>query len=114
MLRRILAGLILGLVTVTADAALHGRLPVTPGGNDYQAYYDDAQLITWLADANAAQTSGYDGDGAMNWTSAQAWITSLNATIAAINDVVANVNTAFVDGVPSPFAQAHLVNGACP
>jgi len=47
------AGLIsLGLVS-SADAALVSRL----GG---LTYYDDVANLTWLADANYAQTSGYD------------------------------------------------------
>jgi hypothetical protein len=39
----------------------------------------DADLgITWLADANYAQTSGYSVDGLMTWNQAQGWIASLN------------------------------------
>ena len=55
----------------TVDAALMSRL----GG---QAVYDTDRNITWLADANYAQTSGYDADGLMNWTAANAWAASLN------------------------------------
>lgn len=47
----------------TANAELLGRLPATPGGTDYQAYYDTEADLTWLADANYAQTSGFDSDG---------------------------------------------------
>ncbi len=36
----------------SANAAFFGRLPATPGGVDYQAYYDDQLNITWTADAN--------------------------------------------------------------
>ncbi|MCX7112414.1 MAG: PEP-CTERM sorting domain-containing protein [Proteobacteria bacterium] len=43
-----------------------------------QAVYDTDRNITWLADANYAQTSGYDNDGLMNWNAANAWATSLN------------------------------------
>jgi hypothetical protein len=39
--------------TGVANAALQSRL----GG---QAYYDTTKNLTWLADANRAQTSGYD------------------------------------------------------
>ncbi len=42
----------LGMVAI-ADAALVGRLPMTLGGSDFQAYYDTDANITWLADANA-------------------------------------------------------------
>lgn len=34
--------------------------------------------LTWLADINYAQTSGYDGDGLMNWGDANAWVASLD------------------------------------
>ena len=39
--------------------------------------YDDALDITWLQDANYAQTSGYDDDGAMTWTEANNWAAQL-------------------------------------
>jgi len=35
--------------------------------------YDDVNNITWAADANLAQTSGYDADGLMTWANAVAW-----------------------------------------
>lgn len=39
--------------------------------------YDTDLNITWLADANYAKTSGYDADGLMNWTAANAWAAGL-------------------------------------
>lgn len=39
--------------------------------------YDSTLNVTWLADANYAQTSGYDSDGRMNWSEANAWAASL-------------------------------------
>jgi hypothetical protein len=39
--------------------------------------YDDVLNITWLQDANFAQTSGYDSDGKMNWGDANAWAAQL-------------------------------------
>jgi len=54
----------------SANAALIGRLAATPGGTDYQAYYDDAADLTWLADANAAGT-------AMTWQAANNWAAGL-------------------------------------
>lgn len=39
--------------------------------------YDAEQDITWLADANFAQTSGYDSDGYMLWGSAMSWASNL-------------------------------------
>lgn len=81
------AGVALLAVGTSAQAALLGRVPLTPGGTDYQAYYDTALDITWVADANLAQTSGYDSDGWMSWYKAQAWIGSLNSTsYLGVND----------------------------
>lgn len=58
-----LAGAALLLLGGSAQAALLGRAPLTPGGTDYQAYYDTVLAITWVADANLAKTSGYDSAG---------------------------------------------------
>ncbi|MGD2138480.1 MAG: JDVT-CTERM domain-containing protein [Gammaproteobacteria bacterium] len=62
---------LLWLAGTPAGAALTGVLPATPGGTDYQAYYDDVADLTWLADANAAGTT-------MNWHAATAWAAGLN------------------------------------
>jgi hypothetical protein len=43
-----------------------------------QAYYDWRQDITWLADANYAQTSNYDPDGHLTHADAGVFIASLN------------------------------------
>ena len=49
-------GLAVGLaMSGAAQAALHDR-----GGG---LVYDDVLNVTWLQDANYAQTSGYDADG---------------------------------------------------
>lgn len=80
--KQILVSISAGLVSLgmagVADAALIGRLAATAGGMDYQAYYDDVADLTWLADANYAQTSGVDADGRMGWTSAKNWAAGLN------------------------------------
>ena len=39
--------------------------------------YDTVNNITWAADANLAQTSGYDTDGKMTWANAVAWADQL-------------------------------------
>jgi Protein of unknown function (DUF1566) len=85
MRQRILAAIILCLSAATSDAALLGRAPLTPGGTDYQAYYDDVSGITWIRDANFANTSGYsaplypfDYGGGMYWADAQAWAFQLS------------------------------------
>jgi len=67
--------LFLTVLTTTANATLIGRLPATPGGTDYQAYYDDVAGLTWLADANYSYTSG--GEGIYDWGSAIEWVTYL-------------------------------------
>jgi hypothetical protein len=78
------------LATATANAALLGRAPATPGGTDYQAYYDTNLSITWLADANLVVTNTFglsivsgiiSPAGRMPWTTAQAWIAGMNAAI---------------------------------
>ncbi len=83
-------------VSLTTHAALVGRAPLTPGGTDYQAYYDDVQNITWLRDANLARSNSFGVDGicagpgefgsgcpdvpgAMDWFTANNWITAMNA-----------------------------------
>jgi hypothetical protein len=40
--------------------------------------YDDDLNITWLQDANYAQTSGFDADGLMHWSTAMAWAADLD------------------------------------
>jgi len=69
-------------ITVSANATLVGVLPATPGGTDYQAYYDDVADLTWLANANAAVGSVYDtyspGSGRMNWADANSWAAGLD------------------------------------
>ncbi len=40
--------------------------------------YDDVLNITWLADANYAQTSGYDSDGQMTFVAANTWAAGLS------------------------------------
>ena len=75
-------------LTATAHAASvsgQGTWETTLLGRDLdgnaatvEAYYDTVLDITWLADANYAQTSGYDSDGEMNWADANAWAAGLN------------------------------------
>ncbi len=61
--------LTLGIAT-TANAGLIDR------GNGM--IYDSDLDITWMADANYAQTSGYDSDGLMAWAAAMSWADSLS------------------------------------
>jgi hypothetical protein len=57
------------LFTGSTNAAL------TNNGNGL--IYDDDLNITWLMDANYAMTSGYDTDGLMTWSDANAWANQL-------------------------------------
>ena len=59
------------VLSTSTNAALVERL----GG---LAYYDTEADLTWLADANYAQTSGDDADGLMNWVDANAWAAGLS------------------------------------
>jgi hypothetical protein len=43
--------LFLVIIPFDMNAALVGRLALTEGGTDYQAYNDAAADLTWLADA---------------------------------------------------------------
>lgn len=54
---------------VAAVLPLEGRLPATPGGDDYQAYYDPNLDITWAANANI--------NGRDNWGNQMAWAAGL-------------------------------------
>jgi hypothetical protein len=61
-----LCAVLLTLVESTAQAALIGVLPATPGAFDYQAYYDTDTNITWLANANITGDITYD-DAVNSW-----------------------------------------------
>ncbi|MDH5573478.1 MAG: VPLPA-CTERM sorting domain-containing protein [Gammaproteobacteria bacterium] len=67
--RRLIISSIL-IISTNVNAALIDR------GNGM--IYDSDLDITWLQDANYAQTSGYDADGLMNWTDAMAWADTLS------------------------------------
>jgi hypothetical protein len=60
---------LLAVTAISANAALYDR------GNGM--IYDSAQNITWMQDANYAQTSGYDVDGRMTWHDAVSWADGL-------------------------------------
>ena len=99
----VLCACAVSLITTPSNATLIGVLPATPGGTDYQAYYDDVLDVTWIANANlaASNTFGlayntdlgdYPGDpygpsypeeiltsGQMTWGGALHWIDAMNA-----------------------------------
>ncbi|MEE8342927.1 MAG: hypothetical protein V3R51_03920 [Gammaproteobacteria bacterium] len=64
----------LALVAILFTGQAHSALFPILGGT---MVYDDDRDITWLADANYAQTSGFDADGLMTWADANAWADSL-------------------------------------
>jgi hypothetical protein len=54
---------VLSLASASAQASLLGRAALTPGGTDYQAYYDDILNVTW-----SLPTGGVPPDG-LEWAS---------------------------------------------
>jgi len=56
------------MTSSSVSAALLGRLASTPGGTDYQAYYDDQLDITWSA---AVNINGQD-----TWENHMDWVSS--------------------------------------
>ena len=62
------------IVCFSIPALAHSALLSRLGG---LAYYDDVANLTWLADANAAKTSGYDANGLMTLSDANTWVTNL-------------------------------------
>ena len=64
----------LTLVTLLAASGASALEPRLNG----QAFYDAGANLTWLQDANYAQTSGYDADGSLTWADANSWAGSLN------------------------------------
>lgn len=78
--RSALAALVVALSGMTgggAHAALQGR-DLDGDHATFEAWYDTGLDITWLADANYAQTSGFDSDGLMKWDHALIWAEDLD------------------------------------
>lgn len=67
----------------TWETTLQGRDLDGNALNGFEAYYDTALDITWLADANHAKTSGHDTDGLMSWSAATAW--AANLTVGGVS-----------------------------
>jgi hypothetical protein len=72
-------------------------------GVGVDAYYDSFLNLTWLADANWAQTSDHDSDGLMTFGDAKAWADGLTLfggsdwrlpTVTPVNDAT-HFNTTF-------------------
>ena len=76
MQRTLFGMVLLALACSSANAALLSRL-------SGQAYYDDVLDITWIADANLADTTtfgvlGINANGSMNWAKSNEWIAAMN------------------------------------
>lgn len=61
----------------TWETTLQGR-DLDGDATTIEAYYDTILGITWLADANYSQTSGFDTNGKLGWTDANAWVDNLD------------------------------------
>lgn len=68
--------LALAAATSAHAALIAGDLDAN-AANGYEVFYDTVLDITWLADANYAKTSGFDTDGAMDWSKAMSWASNL-------------------------------------
>ena len=62
----------------TWETTLQGRDLDGNALNGFEAYYDTALNITWLADANLAKTSGYSARGFFSWADASEWVAQLD------------------------------------
>lgn len=61
---------VFGFISMSSHATLVGVLPLTPGGTNYQAFYDNQLDITWTADANI--------NGLDTWGNQDAWVAGLD------------------------------------
>ncbi len=66
----LLGALLLGAAGLAQADTFVGVLPTTPGGTNYQAYYDSTTNLTWLANANM--------NGLMDWSTANTWASGLD------------------------------------
>lgn len=83
LIRSLAAAAALCVAATSANAALLGR-DLNGSAGSFEAYYDTVLDITWLANANLAQTStfgvsGINANGRMEWDTANNWITAMNA-----------------------------------
>lgn len=65
------------LALATAGLLSSGAVQAALNDRGGGLIFDDVLNITWLADANYAQTSGYDSDGRMNFSAANTWAANL-------------------------------------
>ena len=67
----------MGALGVAATLAMTGAAQAALIDRGGGLIYDTDLNVTWLQDANYAQTSGYDTDGLMLWTTATTWAADL-------------------------------------
>ena len=78
--------------------------------------YDDVNKITWAADANLAQTSGYDADGKMTWDTAVAWANNLDYAgytdwvLPTIDQLITQFSTNLGEVADESIADSHNAN----
>lgn len=83
------------LSTLVLTASLSAQATLFDRGNGM--IYDSDQNLTWLQDANYAQTSGYAAGGVMTWDAANTWASSL--TVGGFTDWrLASINPNDTDG----------------
>jgi hypothetical protein len=93
---------LLACIATSANAELHGRLPTTPGGTDWRAFFDDKLGIAWAANPYLARNSAQDldGDAKMTWDLAVEWAGNLaisGVTPWRLPSVDVNDDDIFVD-----------------
>ena len=64
----------LTVIALALSSSANAQLIERLGG---LAYYDDVANLTWISDANYAQTSGDHATGIMNWNEANTWANNL-------------------------------------
>ena len=75
--QKALCGAALVLFTASASAALQGR-NLDANAATFEAYYDTVLNITWLADADIANTRGEANEGRKSWGAASSYAAALN------------------------------------
>jgi hypothetical protein len=83
LIRSLAAAAALCVAATSVNAALLGR-DLNGSAGSFEAYYDTTLNITWLANANLAQTekfgvTGINTVGRMEWGTANNWIDAMNA-----------------------------------
>lgn len=73
-IHRILSSSLVAAATLLLALPSQALLQVRGNG----MVYDSATNLTWLQDANAAQTLGASGTGGLNWEAANAWVQQLS------------------------------------